>query len=147
MDKGMFRLQQETEKQQREEIRAMNQSSEQYDLRLSDEAIAVLMNDRKVILKEQGRVEFKGGVLKKLIAAFCDSPYIWQDNYEDTLGRLQEIFYLYKNESEDRLTDDELIRFMKERFNGECGGSCDYLEETCLQEPAREIRREGKGEA
>ena len=32
-----------------------------------------------------------------------------QENYADTLMRLQDIFYLYKNESLDELTDDELL--------------------------------------
>ena len=144
MDDAMLWLQMESERKQTEEIKNMNEHSRQYGLILSDAAVTILMNDRKIILKEQERVEFKGGILKKLIAEFCDSPYIWQDNYADTLGRLQEIFYLYKNESLDRIPDDELIAFMKEHFNGDCQGSADYLEDTCLEELARHIRTEGR---
>lgn len=75
-----------------------------------------------------------------MIYAFCDSDYIDQENYAETLARLQEIFYLYKNESMDDLTDDELIDFMREAFDKECRGSLEYLEETCLEQFAREIR-------
>ena len=59
--------------------------------------------------------------------------------------RLQESFYLYKNESLDELTDDELLEFMKEAFDGRCQGSLEYLEETVLEEFARNIRREEHG--
>ena len=86
-------------------------------------------------------VEFGKGVLEKLIYAFCDSSYIYQENYVDTLSRLQDIFYLYKNESMDELTDDELIEYMRKTFDETCHGSLDYLEETCLEEFARNIRR------
>lgn len=140
MDDGMMRLMQESDRRQKEELRAMNLDTQAYGLSLSDEAIAVLLDDRRTVLREQERVEFGGGVLKKLAAAFCDSPYIWQDNYAEMLGHLQEIFYLYKNESLDRIADDELIAFMKEHFNGDCQGSPDYLEDTCLEELARRVR-------
>ena len=36
-----------------------------------------------------------------------------QENYADTLMRLQDIFYLYKNESLDELTDDERTIILK----------------------------------
>ena len=140
MNDDMGWLREEGERRQKEELRAINEDTQKYNLVLSEEEIAVLLQERKAILKEQERVEFRGGILKKLIAEFCDSPYIWQDNYADTLGRLQEIFYLYKNESMDRLTDDELLSFMKEHFNGDCMGSADYLEDTCLEKLARNIR-------
>ena len=58
-----------------------------------------------------------------------------QENYADTLMRLQDIFYLYKNESLDELTDDELLEYMKEKFDGICAGDLDYLEGT-----VREVR-------
>ena len=54
------------------------------------------------------------------------------------------IFYEYKNESMDALADDELIEKMQEAFNGECQGSTDYLEETILEELARNIRVGGE---
>lgn len=63
-----------------------------------------------------------------------------QENYADTLMRLQDIFYLYKNESLDELTDDELLEYMKEKFDGICAGDLDYLEGTVLDTFAREVR-------
>lgn len=101
----------------------------------------MLMEARKNSLKEQERIEFGEGILTKLIYSFCDSPYIYQDNYVDTMESLQDIFYLYKNESLDELTDDELIDYMKDKFEGECQGSLEHLEDTCLEKFARSIRK------
>ena len=50
--------------------------------------------------------------IKKLIEAFCDSPYIMQSNYEETLEELQDIFYFFKGEAMEQISDDELIEFM-----------------------------------
>ena len=96
--------------------------------------------ERKKTLKKEGRVEFGQGVLPKIIQVFCDSCYITQDNYTDTLVRLQEIFFLYKNEMLDEITDDELLEFMKEQFENVCFGDLDYLESTCLNIFAQAIR-------
>ena len=128
---------------QMEQVIHMNQKTEKFGLVLTEEEAKILVERRKENLREQQRVEFGEGILPKLIFAFCDSPYIFQENYVETISRLQEMFYLYKNESMDELTDDELLNFMKNAFDGECEGSLEYLEETVLEEFARNIRREG----
>lgn len=119
---------------------AANEYTGRFGLKLSEEDAALLLKERTNILKKQERVEFGEGILPKLIFAFCDSPYIYQDNYTDTLGRLQEIFYSYKNDTLDEIPDDELIEFMKEQFDGPCQGSVDYLEDTALEGFARKTR-------
>lgn len=121
-------------------IKAVDEYAGQFGLSLSEAEVGLLLSERKQSLKKQERVEFGEGILSRLIYAFCDSPYIYQDNFADTLGRLQEIFYLYKNESLDELTDDELIEFMKREFDGICQGSLDHLEDTSLEKFARAIR-------
>lgn len=122
----------------------MNQKTKGFGLVLTEADARTLVECRKENLKEQQRVEFGEGILSKIIFTFCDSPYIYQENYVETIARLQEIFYLYKNESMDELTDDELLDFMKDAFDGECEGSLEYLEETVLEKFARSIRIEGK---
>lgn len=122
-----------------------NQYTRQYGLTLSEEDARELMVCRKRDLRAQERIEIEGGILPKLIYEFCDSPYIYQDNYVEMLEELQRIFYLYKNESLDELSDDELLCFMKDNFDGVCQGSIDYLEETVLFLFAREIRESPHG--
>ena len=133
-------MQQLSEKNEITAVLNTNQYTERFGLVLSEEEAKLLVQERFESLKEQQRVEFGKGSLDKLIYAFCDSAYIFQDNYVDAITRLQEIFYLYKNESMDELTDDELIDYMKDAFENECQGSLDYLEDTCLELFAREIR-------
>ena len=124
-----------------QKIMETNQKTEMFGLVLTEADAKLLAGERMENLKEQQRVEFGEGILPRLIFTFCDSPHIYQENYVDTIIRLQEIFYLYKNESMDELTDDELLEYMKNAFDGECAGSVEYLEETALEEFARRIRR------
>lgn len=99
-----------------------------------------MVAERGEVLRKERRVEFGQGILPKIIDTFCDSAYITQDSYCDTLIRLQEIFFLYKNEMLDEITDDELLEFMREQFDGVCCGDLDYLEGTCLDLFAQAIR-------
>lgn len=122
-----------------------NQYTEKYGLTLSREDAQLLTEERKNVLKEQRRVEFGGGIMPKLIYAFCDSSYINQDQYVPALIRLQEIFYLYKNETQDELTDDELVNFMREQFENICYGDLDYLEGTCLSIFSEAVRAGYRG--
>ena len=122
------------------EIKKCNEVTMRYGVTLSDTQIENLINKRFESLKSTGRVEFGDGILKELIEAFCDSPYIIQENYEETLEELQDIFYFFKGEAMDQIADDELIEFMKEYFNGECQGSIEYLSGTNLEELCRDTR-------
>lgn len=130
---------------QLQKVVSCNQYSEKFGVRLTEEEAKVLLLARKDSLKEQERIEFGDGILPKIIVAFCDSPFIYQDNYVATLEALQNIFYLYKNESLDELTDDELLEYMKDHFDGECQGSLDYLEDTSLERFARNVRSRSHG--
>lgn len=130
---------------QLEKVLDTNQYTEKYGLSLSNKDAEFLMAERKNALKEQQRVEFGETIMPKLIYTFCDSAYISQDQYVQTLKRLQEIFYLYKNEMEDEITDDELLNFMREQFETICYGDLEYLEGTCLAIFAQAIRAGYRG--
>lgn len=123
-----------------QELRDSNEFSIKYGLMLSENQIQNLIERRFETLRDTGRIEFGEGVLKKLIYAFCDSPYIHQLNYEETLLELQDAFYYFKNETDDRLSDDELIEYMKETFEGKAQGSIEYLTGTSLEELRRNAR-------
>ena len=122
------------------EVLARNRDTEKFGLALSEREAQLLVAERGEVLRKERRVEFGRGILPKIIDTFCDSAYITQDSYCDTLIRLQEIFFLYKNEMLDEITDDELLEFMREQFDGGCCGELDYLEGTCLDLFAQAIR-------
>ena len=117
-----------------------NETTKQYGLSLTEQDAELILEEGKNSLAEQKRVEFGEGIAAKIIYEFCDSDYIHQSNYVDTIIRLQEIFYLYKNEMQDEITDDELLHLMKEQFENLCFGDLDYLESTCLAYFAEAIR-------
>ena len=117
-----------------------NQTAERYGLVLSEEDAKLILEEKNNALREQKRVEFGGGITPKIIYEFCDSDFIDQNNYVETIIRLQEIFYLFKNEMEDEITDDELLHLMKEQYELICFGDLDYLEGTCLNIFSQAIR-------
>lgn len=141
MEDNLFELMQQ--KKQETEISALmavNEKTEEFGLTLSHEDAKELVIGRNSSLKSSQRIEFGDGILQKLIYQFCDSQYINQDNYLQTLTELQDIFYLFKNEAEDNLTDDELLTFMKEQFEEICTGDLEYLAGTCLEKFAEAVR-------
>lgn len=137
----------EQQKKELQKVVACNEQTNRFGLVLSDKEAKELLVCRKNSLKENQRVEFGESILPKIIFAFCDSQYINQDNYFEVLSELQEIFYTFKNESQDEMTDDELITFMKKEFEEVCFGDIEYLKGTCLERYARAIRSGYRSEA
>lgn len=131
-------------KHELQQISKINEKTDRFGLTFSEKQIKDLVVREKDTLHEQKRIEFGEGILPRLIYEFCDSAYISQDNYFETMSKLQEIFYFYKNESMDQMSDDELLCCMKEAFEGECKGSLEYLEDTVLEKIARNLRANGK---
>lgn len=132
-----------------------NRTTAQYGLTLTEEEAKLILQERKSALQEQKRVEFGDSITPRIIYEFCDSDFIDQNNYVEMIVRLQEIFYLYKNEMMDEISDDELLHLMKEQFEEICFGDLDYLESTCLNNFAQAVRAgyhgyeatEGRGKA
>lgn len=136
------------------QIEETNLYTEKYGLKLSEKDTEILIAEKSNTLKAERRVEFGQSILPQIIYAFCDSTFISQDNYLEVLIRLQEIFFLYKNEMQDEITDEELLNFMREQFDDVCYGDLEYLESTCLEIFSEAIRAgytdytitQGKGE-
>lgn len=122
------------------EILLCNEKTYEYGLKLTEEDVKEIINTRTTALNKSGRIEFNGEIITKIILNFCDSPYISQYNYSDSINELVEIFYEYKNETMDAITDDELITIMKENFNNICQGSIELLEGKILYKIAENIR-------
>ena len=129
-----------SEQYQIEQIIKANEFSKEYGLTLTKEEATALAQCRRSTLKTERRVEFGDSIMPKLIRAFADSSFINKDNYADILACLQDIFYLYKNESMDMVSDDDLIAIMKNAYEHESGGDLQYLEGTALEAFARKVR-------
>ena len=101
------------------EILDTNKTAAAFGLALTREQAALIVAARKNALRQERRVEFGASVTKAL---------------------MQEIFYEFKGEMLDQLTDDELLNFMREQFDGICAGDPDYLEDTVLAGFAQAVR-------
>lgn len=128
------------QKQAVNEVMKCNGLTERFGLVLTQAQATELVETRHAALCDNGRIEFGGGATSKLINAFCDSPYLSMENYGEVLHELTELFYYYKSETMDLITDDDLIKFMKSSFDGVCQGSLDLLSKRELYRLAKNLR-------
>ena len=105
----------------------LNEKTAPFGLSLSPAQIAVLQKQEGQALSRTGRVCFGKSILPRLAAAFAGSPHIQACDWADTLGELAELFYTLKRETEDTLSDDELIERMVRTFDGPAQGSTTLL--------------------
>lgn len=133
MEQALFSLWQQSKIQEEQrELAFCNEKTEKFGLVLSAQERKELILCRNNSLRKYGRIEFGKGILERLIYEFCDSQFLEQETYGETLQKLQDIFYEFKEETEDVVTDDELLHFMREQFDKICFGDLDYLENTCM---------------
>jgi len=105
------------------DILQTNQESQRFGLIITAEEAKEMVEVRNNVLKSYGRVDLGIEVIEKFIQCFCSSPFINDENYISTINDLQDIFYYMKNETEDKIGDDELIIIIKDFYNNSCGGS------------------------
>ena len=83
-----------------------NEKAQKYGLVLSRKQAAAIIATRDAGLQRRGRMEFGAGILGRIAEAFCDSPWISQEDYEQTLHEVTGLFYEFKNETMDIVSDD-----------------------------------------
>lgn len=115
------------------DIISLNKFTENYGLSLTKEQAITLVKNRNTVLKDIGRIEIGGGILEKLIYEFYDSTYIDKYSYLETLIKLTDIFYLYQGEFDYKLTDEQIIKYMRSKFEKYCG-SLELLDGICFEE-------------
>lgn len=131
MDKKML-FQMVQNKEEINRIVKCNEVTNQYGLALTIEDVEELLETKQKVLQEVGRVEFHSTLLEQIIYEFCDSLFIHKYNYVESINRVLEIFYYYRDATEDYLSDEEIIQYMKMAYDGCCQGSFDYLSEEQL---------------
>ncbi len=125
-----------------EEILALNEKSSKYGLILSEKEAAELSEIRNNAIVENDRIEIGCGAVKKIVDKFCSSRYLNAENYSYTLNELTYLFYYIKTETDDKISDNDLIEELFERFELYCRGSIDTLEN---REAERIIRKVNSG--
>jgi hypothetical protein len=123
------------------EILQTNHESQKYGLLLTYREAQELVRARDRAIRGHGRVDLGVEVVKKLIAAFSKSSYINNADFASTLNDLVEIFYYMKNETEDKMGDDDLIALMNEFFDNSSRGSLELLKNRDLTLFAQNFRK------
>ena len=98
-----------------------------YGMELSEKQIRYLYEERADALKQTGRMEFGESAVKKMILAFCSSPYLTRECPENEIGDLLAAFYEWKNITRERFGDDELIEIMRNYYDGKAEGSVEKI--------------------
>jgi hypothetical protein len=119
-----------------EELRGANEQSARFGLTLSERGMRELAESRMRALNDHGRVELGASAVREMIDGFCDSPFLLQEDYEETLCELVDAFYYFKNVCGDRIADDELIAAMREKYDT-YDGSVDAVTGTTIERLCR----------
>ena len=108
-------------------LQQRNAVTERFGLSLSPAQSLRLGVRYAEILRETERVGLDEGILPELAIALCDSPYVRQETWEDTLGELAELFYRFKGACGERLTDAALLAALTALYNGYAGGCAEQI--------------------
>ncbi len=117
-----------------------NEKTAEYGLTLSEGDARELVEVRSRSLRENERVELGSGAIMELIDKFCTSSYLNASNYAESLGELLDIFYYFKTESRDAISDNDLVGAMFTYFEGPCHGSIELLAGRDLETLLRYIK-------
>lgn len=111
-----------------QELAALNDTTSKYGLVLTEHEMKELVEHRFDTLNALRRVEFGRGILPDLVAAFASSPYVMQETYAETIAGLQSVFYRLKEETDEAISDDDLIDSMRVLFDSKAHGSVEYFD-------------------
>lgn len=109
------------------EILKINEESLAYGLILKPKDVEEIINSRAYSLKTYGRIDLNMDITKKLIKKIYKSQYTNKDDYVEIINDLQDIFYYLKNETLDKLSDNEIIDIISE-FYEKTSGQIDNIQ-------------------
>ncbi|MDB0438676.1 hypothetical protein C4R89_03860 [Clostridioides difficile] len=101
---------------EKNELLETNKESKYYGLVLSKADVKDIITSRNDTLKGYGRIELDIKVTKQLIENIYTSQFTNMDDYLETINDMQEIFYYLKNETDDKICDDEIIEILDELY-------------------------------
>ena len=109
------------------EILKINEESSVYGLILTSENVEEIIKSRGYSLKTYGRIDLNMDATKKIINKIYISQYTDKDDYVEIINDLQDIFYYLKNETLDKISDNEIIDIIGE-FYEETSGRIDNVQ-------------------
>ena len=121
------------------ELLALNETTWERGLTLTEEEARELSETRILALRENDRIEFGTEVMRKIMDRFADSRYIGRSDWADVLNLITYYFYYIKAETDDRIGDGALVEEMFLRFELYCRGDLDLFEQKEVERIIRKI--------
>lgn len=103
------------------EILKINEESSAYGLILTPENVEEIIKSRNYSLKTYGRIDLNMDVTKKIINKIYTSQYTDKDDYVEVINDLQDVFYYLKNETLDKISDNEIIDIISDFYEKTSG--------------------------
>jgi hypothetical protein len=110
-----------------DKILALNEVSRVHGLVLTPEDAKELSQIRERSLKDNERLEIGLGAMEGVIRRFSKSSFVNQENYAYVIAEVTDLFYYIKTETDDKVSDNELLDELYLRFEQRCRGSVDLL--------------------
>ncbi len=110
-----------------DKILALNTVSEEYGLTLTAEEARDLSEVRARSLQDNERLEIGLGAMEGVIRRFSRSAFVDKSNYAWIIAEVTDLFYYIKTETDDKISDNELLDQLFLRFEQRCRGSVDLL--------------------
>ncbi len=110
-----------------DKILALNTVSQAYGLTLTPEEAKDLSEVRARSLKDNERLEIGLGAMEGVIRRFSRSSFVDKQNYAWVIAEVTDLFYYIKTETDDKVSDNDLLDELFLRFEQRCRGSVDLL--------------------
>ncbi|MBR5445409.1 MAG: hypothetical protein IKV57_04765 [Clostridia bacterium] len=110
-----------------DKILALNTVSQEYGLMLTPEDAKELSEIRERSLRDNERLEIGLGAMEGIIRRFSRSSFINQENYAYVIAEVTDLFYYIKTETDDKVSDTQLLDELYLRFEQRCRGAVDLL--------------------
>ncbi len=123
------------------QLLALNKTTKQSGIVLTKSDCAEIAQCRGELLVQTERIEVGAGAVSKIIEMFCDSGYVDQRTFKDTVNALLECFYEIKTQTDDNLDDEAVLGFLLYMFENEVGGDVSKI---CMSTAYDDFIRYGK---
>ena len=110
-----------------EKLVDLNAKANNYGLVITESVAREIAVYRNNALIENERVEMKSDAIARLTSAFLETRYIEQQDFAATIGEIINLFYLIKTETENTISDDDLISEMLKVFDNTCFGVIEIM--------------------
>ncbi|MCL1793627.1 MAG: DUF6323 family protein [Oscillospiraceae bacterium] len=119
----------------------LNAKANNYGLAITESVAREIAVLRREALAEHERFEIKSDAAARLTSAFLETRYIEQQDLAATMGIIMDLFYLIKTETENTISDDDLISEMLDAFqNNPCYGSIEHMQGKGLEKILRKYK-------